>query len=100
MILIKQNKTKPNETKQRQRKQAGFAAVVDGFSFDEEEREEIGNFIRMRTVSRKPLTDNALKLILTKLSEYSKPDRIAMLRASIINCWADVYPPKGKQAFA
>ena len=97
-LLYKQNETKKNEIRKKERKRTSFAEVIASFSFDSEVEEEIGNFIQMRTLSKKPLTDNALKLILTKLLDYQKNDQLAMLRASVINCWADVYPPKGKEA--
>ena len=97
-LLYKQNETKKNEIRKKERKRTSFAEVIASFLFDGEVEEEIGNFIQMRTLSKKPLTDNALKLILTKLLDYQKNDQLAMLRASVINCWADVYPPKGKEA--
>jgi hypothetical protein len=54
------------------------------------------DFIKMRTTSKKPLTDRALKMLLSKLKLLAKNEahQVKLLEQSIFNCWQDVYPLK------
>jgi len=51
-------------------------------------------FEKMRNKIKKPLTDNAKKLILDKLNELSKDEetQIQILEQSIMNSWQGVFP--------
>lgn len=54
-------------------------------------------FIKMRKLIKKPLTNYALKNIIKKVDEYSNGDiqiMIAILNQSIVNSWQGVFPLK------
>lgn len=60
---------------------------------DEELKEALKDFEKMRKGIKAPLTDRAKKQILTKLNRLA-PDtngKIEVLNQSIVNCWKDVY---------
>ena len=56
------------------------------------------DFMKMRKSIKKPLTDRALKGILSKLDtlSYNDKEKIEILEQSIINCWSGVFPLKAK----
>jgi hypothetical protein len=56
------------------------------------------DFLAMRKSIKKPMTDRASKLMVTKLAGFKENglDYKAAMEASILNNWADVYEPKSK----
>lgn len=54
------------------------------------------DFEKMRKLIKKPLTDRARNMILTKLDKLAtdKPTQIKILENSIVNNWQDIYPLK------
>lgn len=54
------------------------------------------DFLAMRKQIRKPMTERAKTLMLSKLQRFRDAghDVHAMLENSIVNCWQDVYEPK------
>lgn len=67
-------------------------------------RQTILDFMKMRAEIRKPMTDRALQLMLTKLKSLSNDEevQIKILENSIENCWQGVFPLRdyGKGRFA
>jgi len=57
-------------------------------------------FALMRKTAKKPLTENAAKRMITKLTKFHEKgfDAVAQLTSSIDNCYSDVYEPKNYQA--
>lgn len=57
-------------------------------------RQTILDFMKMRAEIRKPMTDRALQLMLTKLKSLSNDEevQIKILENSIENCWQGVFP--------
>lgn len=57
------------------------------------------DFISMRKKIKKPLTGRAMELVLKKLDKFRQAghDPTAVLQNSIINCWQDVYEPRGNR---
>lgn len=58
--------------------------------------EAFNDFLAMRKKIKKPATERAVKLLLSKLEKMSdnEQERIAIIDQSIINCWQDLYPLK------
>lgn len=75
---------------------ATFDAIISERTDNEELREAIGEFIRMRERMRKPLTDYALRLRLDNLWKLGDTDeeRIAIVQQSVGASWQDFYELK------
>ena len=65
---------------------------VEEYTDDEELKEAIYEFIKMRKKIKKPLTDYALKLLLKKLDKFD--NKVEILNQSIMNCWQGIYEIK------
>lgn len=72
----------------------GYAAIIDAFTDNEELRTSLIEFAKMRKMIKKPLTDNALNLIIKKLSKLSsdEDEQIAIINQSIENSWQGIFP--------
>ena len=66
---------------------------------DEKLNQAILDFIDFRKTAKKPMTDNAIKLMLHKLRDMASDndERIEILEQSILNGWTGLYPLKGDQ---
>lgn len=87
-----------------------YDEAVDSYTENTALRDALRNFIKMRTFIKKPLTDRALKMIMTKLDNLSAGNddiKIKILDQSIVHNWQDVYrlkdddqsPQAGNQNF-
>lgn len=96
--------TKDSSTKQskERKKHSTFDAIISERTDNPELARAIGEFIRMRSRIKKPLTDYALKLRLNNLWKLGKTDeeRIAIVEQSVGACWQDFYELKGDSAKA
>ena len=56
-------------------------------------------FTAMRQSIKKPMTETAMKLIIGKLDRFRRLgfDPVQVLERSIVNCWQDVFEPKGNE---
>lgn len=59
-------------------------------------KQALVEFVKMRKLIKKPLTDRALRLILSKLDTLASNDgaKISILNQSIVNNWQGVFPLK------
>lgn len=91
--------TKDNK-KERKTKQAGYDSIVNGYTENDELRNALFEFIKMRSRIKKPLTDRALELICKKLDSFGNDERTRqlILEQSVMNCWQGVYPLKQELA--
>jgi hypothetical protein len=82
-----------NSIKNITTKQKGYDCIIDKFTKEQEIKETIIEFIKMRKAIKKPLTDHALDMILKDLSELSciKAEKIEILDNSIKGCWQGVF---------
>lgn len=71
-------------------------SLIDDFTENEELRESLNDFVQMRKLIKKPLTEKGLTLMLNKLKSLSKDERIqiAIVNQSIEHNWQSVYPLK------
>lgn len=76
--------------------------TFDTILFENEKEEEVKecllDFIKMRQTMKRPLTNRALKMLINKLNNLAsnKEDKVKILEQSILNCWQDIYELKNK----
>ena len=91
------NITDIKEDKERKKEEPnGYDAIIAQSSFNDEVKETIIEFVKMRKLIKKPMTDYALKKLLNKLGKLASDPQtqIAILEKSIMNNWQDIYEPK------
>ena len=93
------NKEKENNKKE---KESNLDKIISSYTNNNDLAEAIKDFIKMRKAIKKPLTDRAMKGILTKIDKFgnSDIDKIEILENSIQNCWVSVYELKNKKPSA
>lgn len=81
-----------------------YDAIINGKIFNDEVKKALYEFIKMRKLIKKPLTDFALEKLIDKLFKmtYDENTQVEILENSILNNWQDIYKPKQskKQATA
>ena len=82
--------------KERKKEPSGYDALVNKYTNNEELKQALYEFIKMRKMIKKPLTDKALSLICTKLDKLALDDytKIQILEQSIMNNWQGIFPLK------
>lgn len=86
-----------NDNKEsKKEKKSNYDVIIDELINDEDVKEGIYEFIKMRKLIKKPLTDRALRQLISKLNTLSTntKEQIQILDNSIINNWASVFPLK------
>lgn len=88
-------KTK-NEEKKKVKTSQLYEEIISNEITDDEVKEVLLEFLKMRKLIKKPMTDRALKQLINKLKNLSqdKKEQIKILDQSIINNWSSVYPLK------
>lgn len=86
--------------KKERKKESTYETLINDLIDNEEVKATIYEFIKMRKLIKKPLTDFALKRILNKLLKISSDPavQISILEKSIMNNWQDIYEPKVEKA--
>lgn len=95
------------ERKKEEQKNSSYDEIINSMVTDERLKENIYEFVKMRKIIKKPMTDRALKLLINKLYKLSNniEEQLKILDKSIVNNWSDIYPlkkdslPKPKQNF-
>ena len=89
------------EEKERKKAQAGasYDAIINARIFNEAVKKTLYEFIKMRKLIKKPLTDFALEKLINKLEKISSDPQVQVqvLENSILNNWQDIYAPKTEQ---
>lgn len=88
------NNTNINNNKKE--KGTNLDKLINSFSDDEDLKNTLLDFLKMRKSIKKPMTDRALKIMLNKLSIYgdTTETQILILENSIENCWQGIFPLK------
>ena len=88
----------------KERKTSDYDTIINELILDDNLKNTVYEFIKMRKLIKKPMTDFALKKLLNKLLKMSTDvgTQIKILEQSITACWQDIYPlrdnkPKQKQ---
>jgi hypothetical protein len=98
-LNIKQLNKKELKKEEERKKENGrntYDAIINGKIFDNEVKAALYEFIKMRKMIKKPLTDFALERIIDKLFKmsYDPITQVEILENSIVNSWQDIYKPK------
>lgn len=90
------NNTNNNNKKER-KKETNYDKIINSMVEDEEIKNSIYEFIKMRKLIKKPMTDRALTMLINKLEKLSsdKDIQIKILEKSILKNWTDIYELKG-----
>lgn len=85
-----------NENIKERKKETNYDAIISEFDFSENVKTEIYEFIKMRKMKKKPLTDRALKIQLNKLLKLSnnEEEQIQIIDKSVVSCWDEFYELK------
>jgi len=88
-------KDKEIENKKK-KKETGLDILIDYYTSNEELKETLRDFIKMRKSIKKPMTDKAMNLLTGKLDKLGSTDteKIELLNQSILNSWCSVFPLK------
>lgn len=90
------NNTNKKERKKDVKKPSTYDSIIEEFTDNEDLKTALYEFIKMRKLIKKPMTDNALKLLLQKLTKLSGDTgtQIEILEQSILNNWQGIFPLK------
>lgn len=93
------NNTSTNTTRKKESKKAAagsYDSIIAAYTSNEDLKQTLLEFIKMRQLIKKPLTDRALNLILSKLDTLATTDRakVDILNQSIVHNWQGVFPLK------
>ena len=103
---LKDNNTNINNTninnKKERKKETNYDKIINSMVEDEEIKNSIYEFIKMRKLIKKPMTDRALTMLINKLEKLSsdKDIQIKILEKSILKNWTDIYPYKEENNYA
>lgn len=87
----------PKKSKKGASASSSYDALINDTFWSDAVKDTIYEFIKMRKLIKKPMTDYALKKMLNKLeriSNGSEETAIAILDKSITNNWQDIFEPK------
>ena len=107
-LNTKELNTKELNTKdiKKERKSSSYNEILDNKVLDPKLKAALIEFIKMRKLSKKPLTDHALELAINKLYKLSSdPEtQIEIVEQSILNNWQGFFPLKnvdnGKKGYS
>ena len=88
--------------KKERKKETSYDKIINSMIEDEEVKNSIYEFIKMRKLIKKPMTDRALTMLINKLEKLSsdKDIQIKILEKSILKNWTDIYPYKEENNYA
>lgn len=80
----------------KERKSSGYNEIIDTLVTNPKLKAALIEFIKMRKLSKKPLTDHALELAINKLYKLSSdPEtQVEIVEQSILNNWQGFFPLK------
>lgn len=88
--------TMSNKKEKKEKSKTDIDLVIDETNYNDELKEMIYEFIKMRKTIKKPMTTIAVKRLINKLNKLSnnEKEKILILDKSIFNSWQDIYPLK------
>lgn len=92
-IVVSEEDKEKDKNKKKKKKD------IEPYSDDPELNQAILAFMEYRKSVKKPMTDHAVKLLITKLNGMSNyiPEQIEILNQSIVNGWQGIFPLKENQ---
>ena len=93
---IEEEKEKEIEINKRKVTKSDLEAVLTKFNLSEPLKEALRKFAKHRKLIKKPMTDDALELLIKKLLKLAQDEttQIAIIEQAITNGWLSVYPLK------
>lgn len=90
--------TMSNKKEKKEKSKTDIDLVIDETNYNDELKEMIYEFIKMRKTIKKPMTTIAVKRLINKLDKLSndEKEKILILDKSIFNSWQDIYPLKSE----
>lgn len=87
---------KDNIKKKKETKKTNYDLLIDAYTTNQELKDTIYNFIKMRKSIKATITDNGVGLLLNKLDKLTNDDnkKIEMIEQSVMNSWKSVYEIK------
>lgn len=84
------------DKKKESKKDNNYDSIINELVSDEDIKEALYEFLKMRKLIKAPMTDRALRQLITKLFSLSnkKEEQLEMLNNAIINNWKSIYPLK------
>lgn len=97
--IINNNINNNNIINKKNKKETEFDSVISENFTDEELKQTIYEFIKMRKAIKKPLTTRGLELMIKKLYNLSTniTEQIEILNNSIMNNWQGIFPLKNEE---
>ena len=97
----KQNKTKIEKEKNKKKNKTEFDLLINKSFSNEELKDAVYEFIKMRKVIDKPLTTRGLELMIKKLCKLTTnaDEQIKILNNSIMNNWQGIFPLNSQNNF-
>ena len=82
----------PLDKKRKEKNRKKSVSFEEFAAGDAELLEALEGFESMRKEIRKPLTERARQLLLTRLQQFPPGDWVPMLNVAVMNSWLNVYP--------
>jgi predicted transcriptional regulator len=89
--------------KKKERKRAGYDEIIDSYTENDELRSSLMEFVKMRKMMKKPLTNKGLSLLLTSKKGLdglasNDAEKIDIVQQSIMRGWLGFFPLKDREA--
>ena len=94
--------TDNNNNNKKERKKTSYDEILNSMVEDDDVKNTICDYIKMRKLIKKPMTDRAVTMLINKLFKLSnsKQIQIKILEQSILKNWTDIYPYKEENNYA
>ena len=91
-----------NNNNKKERKKTSYDEILNSMVEDDDVKNTICDYIKMRKLIKKPMTDRAVTMLINKLYKLSnnKQIQIKILEQSILKNWTDIYPYKEENNYA
>lgn len=91
---------KKEEEGKKEKERTTYDAIINGKIFDDKVKQALYEFIKMRAMIKKPLTNYALELTIDKLLKLSLDPikQVEILENAVFNNWHDIKKPTKKKA--
>ena len=96
---IIENTKKPLTNCSLTAKNDSFNKLIESYTKNEKIQEELKEYLKVRKTMKAPLTNRAIKLFLSRLSDLTNDDaeKLRIIQNSIMNGWKTFYPLKPDQ---
>lgn len=98
-IKNEKNEKNEKEVNKKEKKETDFDKLINENFSDEDLKQTVYEFIKMRKTIKKPLTTRGLELMIKKLYQLSNnvDEQIEILNNSIMKNWLGIFPLKKEQ---